>query len=105
MSLNGHRPPRMRRPTRRASRRALWPFIIRRHGLRYSTFSGAAKRCKPLDMNPLDTSRRAQAFRELHRGPGILVLPNPWDAGSARLFENLGFRALATTSAGLAFSL
>lgn len=41
----------------------------------------------------------------MHATPGIFVLPNPWDAGSARMFENLGFPGLATTSAGLAFTL
>jgi 2-methylisocitrate lyase-like PEP mutase family enzyme len=46
-----------------------------------------------------------QAFRELHAGPDVLVLANAWDAGTARLFAALGFRALATTSAGIAFSL
>jgi 2-methylisocitrate lyase-like PEP mutase family enzyme len=48
---------------------------------------------------------RAAAFKELHTGPEILVLANPWDAGSARLFEAQGFLALATTSAGIAFAL
>lgn len=48
---------------------------------------------------------KAHAFQRLHAGPGIFVIPNPWDAGSARLLEHLGFAALATTSAGLAFSL
>lgn len=48
---------------------------------------------------------RAQAFETLHRRPGCFVIPNPWDAGSARLLAGLGFEALATTSAGLAFSL
>jgi 2-methylisocitrate lyase-like PEP mutase family enzyme len=52
-----------------------------------------------------DFARRARLFRELHDSPDLLVLPNPWDAGSARLLENLGYKALATTSAGLAFSL
>ena len=45
-----------------------------------------------------------RAFHELHRA-GCFVIPNPWDAGSARLLAQLGFRALATTSAGLAWSL
>lgn len=49
--------------------------------------------------------QKALAFKRLHEEPGAFVVPNPWDAGSARLLENLGFRALATTSAGLAFSL
>jgi 2-methylisocitrate lyase-like PEP mutase family enzyme len=45
----------------------------------------------------------AAAFRALHAS-GCFVLPNPWDAGSARYLAHLGFRALATTSAGFAFS-
>jgi 2-methylisocitrate lyase-like PEP mutase family enzyme len=48
---------------------------------------------------------KAEAFRALHERQGIFVIPNPWDAGSAKILENLGFEALATTSAGLAFSL
>ena len=47
---------------------------------------------------------KAERFSALHRGP-LFVLPNPWDAGSARLLASMGFAALATTSAGLAFSL
>src|SRR5262245_37571840 len=42
-------------------------------------------------------------FRELHAS-GCFVLPNPWDIGSAVFLERLGFKALATTSAGFAFS-
>lgn len=52
-----------------------------------------------------DQSQRARDFAALHQGPDLLVLPNPWDAGSARVLAHLGFKALATTSAGLAFSL
>lgn len=48
--------------------------------------------------------RRHAAFLALHARPGAFVIPNPWDAGSARLLAALGFEALATTSAGLAFS-
>ena len=48
--------------------------------------------------------RKAEAFRALHAGEAF-VLPNPWDAGSARVLEALGFRALATTSSGFAFTL
>lgn len=55
-------------------------------------------------MDGVGPAERAAAFEELHRGPGIFVLPNPWDAGSAKLLTALGFRALATTSAGYAFS-
>lgn len=50
-------------------------------------------------------SVRAEAFKALHERAGIFVIPNPWDAGSAKLLASLGFEALATTSAGLAFSL
>lgn len=48
-------------------------------------------------------AERRQIFRELHRA-GCFVLPNPWDIGSAKYLERLGFKALATTSAGFAFS-
>ena len=48
---------------------------------------------------------KANHFRELHHGPRILVLPNAWDVASARVFEELGFPAVATTSAGVANSL
>ena len=49
-------------------------------------------------------SDRQVRFRELHAG-GIFVMPNPWDVGSAKLLASMGFEALATTSAGLAWSL
>ena len=45
------------------------------------------------------------SFREMHNGSGPLIIPNPWDVGSARILAAMGFRALATTSAGMAFSL
>jgi 2-methylisocitrate lyase-like PEP mutase family enzyme len=48
---------------------------------------------------------RAEAFKALHERDGAFVIPNPWDAGSAKLLASLGFEALATSSAGLAFSL
>ena len=47
---------------------------------------------------------RSAAFRSLHHGPGILVVPNAWDAVSARLFEAAGFACVGTTSAGIAWS-
>ena len=46
----------------------------------------------------------SRLFRDLHRGPELLLLPNAWDAVSARLIESLGAKAVATTSAGLAWS-
>jgi 2-methylisocitrate lyase-like PEP mutase family enzyme len=48
---------------------------------------------------------KAEAFRALHARPGAFIIPNPWDAGTARLLASLGFEALATTSLGLANSL
>ncbi|MGH9065665.1 MAG: isocitrate lyase/PEP mutase family protein [Acidimicrobiales bacterium] len=50
-------------------------------------------------------AEKAERFLALHHGPGPLLLPNPWDAGSARLLESLGFQALATTSSGFAATL
>lgn len=47
---------------------------------------------------------KGKVFRTLHEGPDIFVVPNPWDPGTARLLDSLGFKALATTSAGYAFS-
>jgi len=49
-------------------------------------------------------TNNADLFHELHRGPGVLLLSNGWDAGSAKLLESLGARAVATTSAGLAWT-
>jgi 2-methylisocitrate lyase-like PEP mutase family enzyme len=46
-----------------------------------------------------------RAFRALHEREGIFVIPNPWDVGSARILAGMGFEALATTSAGMAFAL
>ncbi|AVO57460.1 isocitrate lyase/PEP mutase family protein [Pseudomonas chlororaphis] len=48
---------------------------------------------------------RAQTFKALHERDRAFVIPNPWDAGSAKMLASLGFEALATTSAGFAFSL
>jgi 2-methylisocitrate lyase-like PEP mutase family enzyme len=52
----------------------------------------------------VDQFEKAQRFKAMHEGP-LFVIPNPWDAGSARLLQSLGFGALTTTSAGLAWSL
>lgn len=51
-----------------------------------------------------EQTRKALAFRALHEQPGTFVIPNPWDAGSAKMLASLGYQALATTSAGYAFS-
>lgn len=54
-------------------------------------------------MSNSDFTARRSAFRKLHES-GCFVIPNPWDRGSARYLRHLGFQALATTSAGFAFS-
>ena len=53
----------------------------------------------------ISQNRKAETFRALHARSGAFVIPNPWDAGSARILASMGFEALATTSAGLAFTL
>ena len=50
-------------------------------------------------------SERAATFRALHEGPGAFVIPNPYDVGTARILAGLGFAALATSSAGFAFTI
>ncbi|HKH48389.1 MAG TPA: isocitrate lyase/phosphoenolpyruvate mutase family protein [Thermoanaerobaculia bacterium] len=52
-----------------------------------------------------DQAQKAAAFRALHERDGAFIIPNPWDIGTARLLAHLGFEALATTSAGYAFSV
>jgi 2-methylisocitrate lyase-like PEP mutase family enzyme len=54
-------------------------------------------------MTEMDTSARRAAFRKLHES-GCFVIPNPWDAGTARYLRHLGFKALATTSSGFSFT-
>jgi 2-methylisocitrate lyase-like PEP mutase family enzyme len=49
-------------------------------------------------------AEKGHIFSELHKRAGAFIIPNPWDAGTARLLADLGFEALATTSAGYAFS-
>src|SRR3954449_8780893 len=53
---------------------------------------------------PATQDEKAERFRTLHAGE-TFIIPNPWDVGSARVLEALGFRALATTSSGFAFTL
>ena len=49
----------------------------------------------------MDTRSASTRFRQLHQGPTPLLIPNAWDAGSARVIEGAGAQAIATTSAGL----
>ena len=54
---------------------------------------------------PVTQAEKGAHFRALHERPGAFVIPNPWDAGTARILTALGFEALTWTSAGLAFTL
>ena len=54
---------------------------------------------------PTEQVAKAEAFLRLHQEPPLLLLPNAWDVASARLFEEAGFPAVATTSAGIAYAL
>jgi 2-methylisocitrate lyase-like PEP mutase family enzyme len=56
-----------------------------------------------MDSRPANTEQKRNAFRALH-ATGTFVIPNPWDVGSARLLQHLGFSALASTSSGMSWS-
>jgi len=56
-------------------------------------------------MDIREQARKAEEFRRLHHGPRMLLLPNAWDVASARILEEAGHPAIATTSAGIAYSL
>ena len=65
---------------------------------------------KNADLHSMQTNhstqiQKGEVFKALHESNGIFVTPNPWDAGSAKMLTAIGFKALATTSAGLAFSI
>ena len=53
----------------------------------------------------LTQTEKARAFQALHQGEGTFIIPNPWDVGTARLLAHMGFKALASTSMGYAFSI
>ena len=55
-------------------------------------------------MSAPDQKAKGEAFRHMHDGPDMLLLPNAWDAGSAAIMVDAGFEAIATTSAGVAFA-
>src|SRR5580700_8334007 len=58
-----------------------------------------------LPMDVRAQAEKAEQFRKLHHGPHMLLLPNAWDVASARILEECGHAAIATTSAGIAYSL
>src|SRR3982074_1327716 len=65
----------------------------------------AAERIQFRRMANLDQKKKAEAFRAMHSSGEVLLLPNVWDVVSARVIEDAGLPAVATTSAGIAFSL
>src|SRR5437764_13642089 len=67
--------------------------------------SGLKSGTRMSQLDHAQQSDKAERFRALHRGPKVLVLPNAWDVVSARIFEEVGAAAIATTSAGVAFTL
>src|SRR5690606_39584825 len=70
---------------------------LRRPDIAASAIPGGSRMSMP------DPCERRRQFRALHQG-GCFILPNPWDAGSARYLQSVGFKALASTSAGHAWS-
>ena len=56
-------------------------------------------------LSSLTQAEKGQRFRALHQRDRAFIIPNPWDVGTARLLQLLGFEALATTSAGFAYSV
>ncbi len=93
------------RPSRRAGN-------ARRSIANYGRHSGTsvpnnlARSTSTLGMPDSDSLKaKAESFRQMHRASRILVLPNTWDVATSRIIEEVGFDAIATTSAGIAFSL
>src|SRR5437868_13061351 len=60
---------------------------------------------QPVEVDMRTQAEKGRLFRERHSQPGILILPNPWDAGTAKLLKSLGFEALAATSLGMSNAL
>src|SRR5262249_9740711 len=94
----GNARPRVRRA--RASRRCYRSTALAHEAGAGGVMFGADPRESP---TMPDTTALREQFRALHSS-GCFVIPNPWDLGSMRALEGLGFKALATTSAGFAFS-
>jgi len=79
--------------------------LHRRHALAAGAETGSASGAAERYARAVTIAETAEAFRRLHEGPGAFVMPNPWDVGTTRILTGLGYEALATTSAGLAYTL
>src|SRR5262249_7445493 len=86
-------------------------FLMVSDSTMHSTMGAASPRFHDRDhrrkgeMSMRSQAEKAAAFRALHERPGAFIIPNPWEAGTAKLLAGLGFEALATTSSGLAHML
>src|SRR5271156_6281358 len=69
-----------------------------------ASFHNAEMVARSWETKMTDVATKRAHFRMLHQG-GCFVIPNPWDRGSARLLQHLGFRALASTSSGYAWTI
>src|SRR5687767_15501495 len=87
---------------RQHGRAAKGPAAVRAANMRPYRVKNTARFLKRCRMTVQDD--RVAAFRHLHSS-GCFVMPNPWDVGTARALEQMGFQALATTSAGFAWTL
>jgi len=82
-----------------------WPFRLRQ---KTHSLSMEQRRLRPRGGSPMDIrtqAQKAEQFRKLHHLPRLLLLPNAWDVVSARILEECGHPAMATSSAAVAFSL
>ena len=88
-----------------------WPrpsvlyFAKKEISCKQSMERSAFPRRSPIKVRDMTQAEKGRTFRALHERDRAFIIPNPWDAGTARLLAHLGFEALATTSAGYAFSV
>src|SRR4029077_14057734 len=87
------------------NRSRIWPFSQVKTFRNLRALEIPASLTRRFLMDVRAQAEKAEKFRKLHLGPRILILPNAWDVASARILEELGYPAIATTSAGVAFSL
>src|SRR4051812_4856787 len=98
--MPGKRSRPARRPSSRSTATGCTSSILRRAS---RSPARRARACSPPEFR-VTRDEKAREFEALHASEPF-VIPNPWDAGSARVLAALGFKALATTSSGFAFSL
>src|SRR5207302_7004316 len=81
------------------------PRRSRLDGRRFAPEAGPRRQFEGNAMSQTEQAIKAELFRAMHSGPPLLVLPNAWDAISARIVVAAGFHAIATTSGGVAWAL